>query len=366
MKRVLLTGPSQDQAGGVSTHVSEVLGSPLAEEYELIYFRVGSRENEGFISRLCRIGTTPVRFFFRLASARPHIVHLNPSFDTKSFWRDAVLLLIAKLSGKRVIIQFHGGRSDKFLEKRSVTAWCVNSILSLADKVIVLSEVQKKPLVPLLDRSMLVKLPNMIDLSLFPTLAVQSPSVRGGHRVRVVFLSKLSRAKGVYEILEAIPLVAEGCPDVVFCFVGKGEEKESMVRICREKSLLKYVEFAGYLRGKEKVDALVNSDIFVLPTMHGEGFPYAMIEAMAAGLPIITCSEGAIPEVVKDGVNGFLVPSRRPDLLAQKIIVLIRDAKLREKMGQINRKKALSEYNIRAGSDKFARVYSELIEGAAT
>ena len=85
----------------------------------------------------------------------------------------------------------------------------------------------------------------------------------------------------------------------------------------KTKGLADRVRFPGYLRGKEKTQVLLNSDLFVFPTYHGEGCPVSLLEAMAAGLPVVATRVNGVPEIIEDGKNGILVdPGNAPALPA--------------------------------------------------
>ena len=93
------------------------------------------------------------------------------------------------------------------------------------------------------------------------------------------------------------------------------------------------IKFIGTVSGQSKVDVLLQADVFVLPTYYpAEGQPWAILEAMAAGLPIISTDQGAITESVVDGVNGFIVEKRNSDQVAAKIVQLCQDSRLRRLM----------------------------------
>ncbi|GAI08660.1 unnamed protein product, partial [marine sediment metagenome] len=130
--------------------------------------------------------------------------------------------------------------------------------------------------------------------------------------------------------------------------------------ICQKEEISRYIEFLGYLRGEEKIQVFITSDIFILPTYHPEGFPYAILEAMSAGLPIISTPIGAIPEIIEDGANGFLIPPKIPYILAEKILTLIEDKSLREKMGAENMKKAQEKYDVKVVCKIFEKIYKEI------
>ena len=104
------------------------------------------------------------------------------------------------------------------------------------------------------------------------------------------------------------------------------------------------VTFTGFLHRKDFIDRYYNADIFVFPSIWGEGFGIPPIEAMAAGVPAVVTLAGALPETVKDGETGFLVEKRDPRTLAERILRLLRDDDLRESMGRAARRHVLATF----------------------
>jgi glycosyltransferase involved in cell wall biosynthesis len=118
----------------------------------------------------------------------------------------------------------------------------------------------------------------------------------------------------------------------------------------------------GPLTGKAKWDLLFSSDIFILPTYYpAEGHPWVIVEAMAAGLPIITTDQGAITESVKDGVNGFIVEKRNPHQIAEKIKFLIEHPEIRKKMGEESRRLYLENFTEEKMVERLSHAFNSVL-----
>ncbi|MFQ6071060.1 MAG: glycosyltransferase, partial [Candidatus Aminicenantales bacterium] len=112
----------------------------------------------------------------------------------------------------------------------------------------------------------------------------------------------------------------------------KGEE------YVKAENISDFVEFRGPVNGKEKAEILEAADIFVFPTYYEmEGHPWVIVEAMAAGLPVITTDQGCIKESVCDGENGFIVSKKDSGILGQRINYLIENPEKRKRMGKKSR-----------------------------
>lgn len=157
----------------------------------------------------------------------------------------------------------------------------------------------------------------------------------------ILFLSNLIESKGIYVLLEACLLLKKKQIPFHCVFIG-GEGEVSGVQFNQkivQFGLQNEVEYQGRKYGLEKKAAFAEADIFAFPTYyHNETFGLVNLEAMQHALPVISTFEGAIPEVIVDGVNGFLVPQQNTEALADKLEILIGNPKLRNEMGLAGKK----------------------------
>src|SRR5690606_29579378 len=121
------------------------------------------------------------------------------------------------------------------------------------------------------------------------------------------------------------------------------------------------VTFVGPVFGEAKQALLGGSDVLLLAS-HAEGLPYALLEAMAAGVPAIATRVGAIPEVVQGGVHGLFVPVRDPDAIARMIVALAEDREWLARMSGACSSRIASVYSIDQLAAKFCLLYSELLD----
>jgi glycosyltransferase involved in cell wall biosynthesis len=159
--------------------------------------------------------------------------------------------------------------------------------------------------------------------------------------VTILYLSNLIKSKGVFVLLNACYLLKQKHIPFRCIFIGgEGDiSANEFETIVNQLGLQNEMEYQGKKFDLEKEKAFAGADIFAFPTFyHNECFPIVNLEAMQYALPIITTYEGAIPEAILDGVNGFLVPQKNVDILADKLEILIKDPELRIKMGLAGKK----------------------------
>jgi glycosyltransferase involved in cell wall biosynthesis len=296
-----------------------------------------------------------IRFPVAVSRVRPSIVYLTVSSHWP-FWEHAIYLLVAKLLKKKVVfhylgalIQFWDGSST--LAKRMIT-W----VMSQADLVIVLSEQTRQFVLRVGVPEPVRALPSSVPAQFSAEKDCVSRRDAEGD-VRVIFLGGASGfRKGVRDLSKAIELFRTKGYDqqhhVRFVLCG-GDQVWSVREDLRQKAALDFTEFRGCISEQEKLDLYRNAGIFVLPS-YNEGMPYAIVEAMAAGLPIISTDTGSIPEVVEDGVNGYLVSPGDSAALVSALLRLASSSELRRQMGLSNIQKAAAEYSLDATTRKLA------------
>ena len=177
-------------------------------------------------------------------------------------------------------------------------------------------------------------------------------SSRGSTTRTVLFLGVLIESKGFFDLLRAVPLVLARTNDVRFVFVGDTSFPEAARarEWVHEHSLDPYVSFLGTKSGDEKTQVFLESDVFAFPTWYPlEGQPVAMIEAMAAGLPVVTTRHATIPDIL--GEDGALYVNKQdPADIAEKLLRLLGTNLSGKIMGQKNQNRFLEWHTV----DKFA------------
>lgn len=356
MYSVLLLGPSLAAVSGVSTHLNQLFGSPLADEYQLIHFQVGSEgKREGVLQKLQRFLLSPFALAAKIIAVAPDIVHLNTSLEQKSFWRDAVYLLVAKLLRRRVIYQVHGGElPQQFFGGNRILTSFLRRLLSWPDAVVLLASVEREAYQHFSKFKRLLVIPNAIDLDDY---ADQGRKQLESGVIKLGYIGRLAHNKGVYEAIEALGILRKaGVEDVTLTIAGSGPAEADLRAQVKSQGLDKEVIFAGALFGEQKNNFWRQTDIFVFPTFHREGLPYTVLESLASGTPMITTRVGGIVDVIKDGMHGTFVEASDPVAVASAIRVMSED---RERMREMSLE-CVARAREFYGVDRLARQFSEL------
>jgi len=294
---------------------------------------------------------------------RPKILHL-PVTSGLAFWKSALLILLGKAFQMKTIAHLHGGRFDQFYrEQNPLIRRIIGWVFHKADIVIALSSRWKRFLFEEVRPDLQVEVvSNTIDL-LFAHEIEQGIDFSQRKEKSILFLGSLGHRKGVFDILEAIPLVWDKHPDACFVFAGEEEkrgEKSQIDQVCRKKQLKDNIQFLGMVTGQAKIELFKKSMVYILPS-YGENLPYSLLEAMATGLPVVTTPVGAIPEIIENGYNGFLVEPGDYEALAKRILQILDEPMLREKMSQANIKTIKNGFLPDTVTIKFDELYTRLI-----
>ena len=171
-------------------------------------------------------------------------------------------------------------------------------------------------------------------------------------------VARLVPVKDHATLVQAFAQLRQSTPDVHLVLIGDGESRAALEAQAVTAGVRDHVTFAGELRGGENHHRAF--DISVLCS-HSEGFPNSLVEAMAAGVPIVATRVGGIVDAVADDENGILVPVEAPQALTEALRRLATDATLRERMGATGRARARERYTAREAVTSLERMYDTLL-----
>jgi glycosyltransferase involved in cell wall biosynthesis len=294
MDTVVLLEPALDSVSGVGTHLYQLLKSKLKDQFRLHHFQVGSEgRGEGRFAMLLRFLLSPWQLLLLLLAKRPVLVHINTSMNPKAFWRDVAYLLIARGCVCKVVYQVHGGALPReFTAGSSLFERFLRQVLAIPDVIVLLGEFQRRAYDEFRPNLPVYVAANAIDVE-----PLVKPVRKGtaGDPLKLVFMGRLAREKGVYEIIEAVALLLHQGIDVILTIAGVGPEQSRLAERIAELGLSRSIVLKGAVFGEEKNAIWLESDVFVFPTFHREGLPYALLESMAACTVPVTCQSARYP-----------------------------------------------------------------------
>ncbi len=171
-------------------------------------------------------------------------------------------------------------------------------------------------------------------------------------------VARLVRVKGHEYLLQAIPKVIMKCPNAKLLIVGDGPRRSDLEKHAKQLEIDSHVVFTGTRMDVPEILAII--DLFVLPSSIREGLSLAIAEAMAAGKPAIGTRIGGIPEIIRDGVTGFILPPKDPNALAERILYFTRHPEVARKFGEAARRWCKRKHDSRIIASQFDQFYRSL------
>ena len=360
MKRTILLLINTKPIHGVGVMNNYLLKSKFSEEFNirvLPYIFSESQAELGKINikKIKNLLTLYLKLLKRIFKDKIDIAYRPIAPVGLAFVRDSVYLLTLKAFGIPYVLHIHGrGINNKYKESNLLIKKLYKAIFGNAAGVIILGERLKEDIDFLVDEEKIYVVPNGIpNIDFEKSLRIQN---------KVLFLANLKKDKGPITFVEAAKKVLKKHPEIQFVIVGNWRDERVKLKIKEESKQYKQIIYLGPKYGKEKNEIIFQSFCLSYPT-ENDAFPLVILEAMRAGLPVIATNIGAIPEIVDDGVTGFIIPPRDPETLAEKIIYLIKHPDIARKMGEAGRKKFEREYTLSVFEENMINVFNQILEG---
>ena len=249
------------------------------------------------------------------------VIHIHGS-SYNSFWRKRLYIYTSKIFRKKVVYHIHGGGFDTFSLQNRKTVY---NTLHKVDELVVLSESWKSFFEQMFNVTKLRVICNITDA---PVL-----SGKKSMKTEAVFLGSINKNKGIYDLLDVIRLHKEYLQNQFILHIGGIGEIDKVKAMIEDAGIDDIVKYDGWIDKNKKTELLSKANIFILPS-YVEGLPISILEAMSYKMAVISTPVGGIPEVVKNGVNGYLVPPGDLDELFNVIADLIKDKAKCTKMGE--------------------------------
>ncbi|UCE40728.1 MAG: glycosyltransferase family 4 protein [Candidatus Aminicenantes bacterium] len=363
-QKVLFLSPSMQGKGGV-VDFCQMLIENLDPSFEVDHFIVANRPgNRNVLKRLNYLLGDFLKLRKRLKSHRYSLVHLNPSFKILAMIRDGLyMMLINRFYPQRILVIFHGwdSRLAAKMTKNPFYRTLVNKTYKKAAMILVLASEFKHQLEKMDFCPERIKVITTMYQGNFEKK--KNDGTGTNSRIYLLFISRFVEAKGIYIAAQVVKLLVDhGYKDFYFFFAGDGPEYDGLKNYVEKNRLEDYVRMTGFITGEEKRNILEGSDILLFPTHYGEGCPVVLLEAMGAGLAVISTPIAAIPEIVENNKNGFIIDSMDPKDFFEAARNLLEDKELLKKFQDQNREKAKKNYEASVVTRKIETLYTAVIE----
>ncbi len=348
-RRLIMLGTAFESRGGIGAVVNAYRAYGLFERWPIDY--VPTHRDGGAVRKLLTLIKALLTVITLLARHRRAVMHVH-SASRASFWRKSIFITLAMCAKCPVILHLHGGGFARFYDAEcgKVRRRIIRFFLERATRVIVLSERWRAWITGIADNRQVVCIPNPV-----PPAEEWSLSPR---RNMVLFLGRLERRKGIFDLLDAVAALRAHIPDLELVCAGDGDPGP-VARYAGRLGIEDAVSLPGWVGPAEKQSLMNLAAVYVLPS-YAEGLPVSLLEAMAAGVPVAATSVGGIPDVVADGVNGFLfAPGDRP-MLQRLLRRLMHDPELGKRMALAARETVRLRFSAEHVLAQLDKLYGDL------
>jgi len=367
--RLLIVGALPPPLHGVTVMTAALLNGALNDDFEVLHAdtsdhrtvaNIGRFELANVMLALCH----GARFVAMLRRHHPDLVYLPLSQNLAGFLRDAMFLMAARATRTPVMVHAHGAQHREFFQRSPAALRALmRVILAPVRDIVVLAENLRSQFDGWT--------PANARVSVVPNGVVDewqdgTPSRDGRLAATVLYLGNLDPQKGFLDILEAVSAVLAHRPRTRFIFAGQSAWDKSTAQAVNsylaDSAVSRAVSFVGAVDPKRRHELLGRADLVVFPPRWNEGQGLVAIEAMSAGLPLVVTSSGGLAETVRDGREGLVVPKSCPQAIADSVLRLLGDAKLRARLGAAGRQRFESEYTIDGWLTRMHAALSEAVD----
>ncbi len=369
--KVLVLGNELNHEGGMVAFNKGLIKTLNSSNnsYKLESFSIGSRMALFYYPILKRL-VYPFLLLFdlfllclKLLNKEVKIIQLNPSLIPVPMVRDGLVLLINKVFfKKKSVIVLHGWKEHtyKTIVRNKFGIFLTKSFFNSSDEIFVLSKEFKHKLVAVGVLKTKIKL----TTTFFYRDEIKSFSQKKnkGKAVKFVFLGRVSKIKGVEDLIDALDLVKNEMNNFVCEIIGHGDRPgilETFEKYVNKKGLSNHVKFLGRKTNNDKFKELNKADVFVFPS-HMEGCPTSVIEALALGLFIVSSNVGALIDIINPN-NGITIKPKDTKGLAKAILYTMKEIELIRNHRKSIADEAMKNFEVNQVAQKFNKSYLNLI-----
>jgi glycosyltransferase involved in cell wall biosynthesis len=358
--RILILVPDFRTRGGVVNYYKTLR---LADEPNIDYLFINRHGTRSLVSKI--FFALFIYLKFLRAAVGAQLIHVNPSLDRNSFYRDMLFIVLAKILRKNVLIFFRGWEEpfEDSVRNDKLKSFLFRHSYANADRFLVLGETFRRKLLALgVDPAKPIHVVTTVaDSTHIEDFDLARKLESFASHSRFLFISRILREKGVYIAMDAFAECRATLPDrqMTLIIAGAGEELAAAEAYARDKGYTG-IEFAGDVSGADKARFLQTCHVMIFPTFYKEGLPNSILEGMLYGMPIISRPVAAIPEVVSNGVNGYLTDSMDGSTFAKYMLELLTEPDIYRRMAITNHRAASEAFTSDKVKERLFAVYRQM------
>jgi len=341
MTKVLVVATSRKTRGGITAVLKLYEQSQMWRQYHCRW--IGTHRDGGMVRKFCYLVKGLTQYMVLLPFY--DIVHFHLGMRPSAM-RKYLFFKLAKLFGKKTVVHLHlGTQIDE--------VWNTNyqNMFEKSDCGILLSEGLKSIVQDHIGNSSKLQV-------VYNPCPIITDTTTYRKQNQILFSGTLYEGKGYMDLINAFAKIAPQHPDWKIVLAGNGEVEQARATACK-LGIEKQVELLGWVSGEAKHRVFCESKALCLPS-YAEGFPMAVLDAWAYGLPVVTTPVGGIPDVAVDGENMLLFNPGDIESLATKLEMIITDEALRNKLAASSVKMATEKFNLNTITAQVAEIYESI------
>lgn len=354
MPRILVTVPKLNILGGVSSFWNALL--PEFKKKEVIEMRtleIGGHGKNPF-------GPLLDQWKFLKSVKKADLVLINPSLGARSFFRDGLFAKQLGIKKIKFAVFFHGWDLDFEKKVSNNYVGLFKGTFAKAEQMFVLSKEFESKLREWGYTGKISVETTTIENNLVQSFSLteKNESIVNDEKLRILFMSRLVKEKGIYETIDAFRKLKMSVPNIELLIAGDGVERELVVNETKNDS---DIIVLGHVGGEKKRDVLMKSHVYCLPS-YTEGLPTSVLEAMAFGMPVITTPVGGLKYFFKDKEMGYFVNLKKKEDMVHRLKDLISNTERMVTIGNYNHEYALKYLTADKVANRLANSFVSIVE----
>jgi len=330
VKRILINTPDFSLQGGVSMYYSTIK-TYLPDNIDYFHYGKNIEIKNSVIKSLLKLFNDFKKFTKLLNTGKYELIVLNPSLGFSALIRDGIFCWLAKKKKLIVVIYWRGWNveKEKYILRFPYSLYYRFSI-KIADAMIVLNSIVKNTLIKSGYTRKIFYGTTVADDYLFE----KQNLMKDNNYFNILFLARVERYKGVYELIEAYKYLKKKYAQLTLTIAGDGKELENIKKIIHDEDI-NDINIAGFVDGNEKRIVFNKASCYVFPS-YSEGMPNSVIEAMACELPVVTTKVGGIIDFFVENKMGLFIDKRSVSSIIEKVSLIFDNPEMCITFGKIN------------------------------
>ena len=357
---ILIHAPNLETPGGKQTYYAAVKSYFQSDISFFFYGAQGKKESK--FRTLSRLFSDYRDFNKEVKSGKYDLVHLNPSLNLKSFFRDSIFAWLSRRAGVKTLVFWHGWNWD--FEKKYVQKLqgFFRFFYGKTDAMMVLAKEFEAQLRAYGYQKPIHLETTVVDNTIFNLVEEKSIEYlpKKNESLVLLFLARLERVKGIYEAIDSFRKLKKKHPNIILNVAGTGGAlDEAKAYVAAEQ--IEGINFLGWITGEQKAQAFLDAHIYILASYHGEGMPISLLEAMSTGKSVVTTDVGGIKDFFQDSKMGYFVKAKDTQDLEHQLDRLISNPALLKEFGQYNRAYAERRFTPQQVTPRIEEIYFQTI-----